>query len=165
MCKRVNFPRFRLKLDLPAPVTRTGGPKGKKSLVPLTSFVPVFFLNTYSAPKAPKTSERKSPILGKKYFYNFRKFRKYFYRGGPLPQKYLWYVAEWKGRHLILYLSDETWMFLARGITSQKWNLYHDFKSVLDTCTVTFSIHHNVKNRAYRFGVWAPTPKFGIFGT
>ena len=42
MCKRVNFVRFRTKLDLPAPVTRTGGSKGKNSLVPLTSFVPVF---------------------------------------------------------------------------------------------------------------------------
>ena len=41
MCKRVSFVRFRTKLDLPAPVTGTGGSKGKNSLVPLTSFVPV----------------------------------------------------------------------------------------------------------------------------
>jgi hypothetical protein len=41
MFKRRNFVRFRPKLDLPAPVTRTGGSKGKNLLVPLTSFVPV----------------------------------------------------------------------------------------------------------------------------
>ena len=41
LCKRLNFVWFLSKLDLPAPVTRTGGSKGKNSLVPLTSFVPV----------------------------------------------------------------------------------------------------------------------------
>ena len=41
MCMGVNFLRFPPKLDLPPPVTRTGGSKGKNSLVPLTSFVPV----------------------------------------------------------------------------------------------------------------------------
>ena len=40
MCKRSNFERFSLKLDIPALVTDTGGSKGKNSLLPLTSFVP-----------------------------------------------------------------------------------------------------------------------------
>ena len=39
MCKWIHFVWFPLKLDLPAPVSRTGGSKGKNSLVPLTSFV------------------------------------------------------------------------------------------------------------------------------
>ena len=41
MCKVGNFLRFLSKLDQPPPVTRTGGYKGKNSLVPRTSFVPV----------------------------------------------------------------------------------------------------------------------------
>ena len=48
MCKRLNFLWFRTKLDLPAPVTGTGGSKGKNSLVPLTSFVPVHLKSWFS---------------------------------------------------------------------------------------------------------------------
>ena len=36
------FRQISPKLDLPAPVTRTGSSKGKNSLVPFTSFIPCY---------------------------------------------------------------------------------------------------------------------------